>query len=121
MIQVFINHGRYLARCPKCENVHTVEAATRTLVCPVCWPGLLAQKMHIDKFGAQVLMPHFDMIFETRDKAIAAGEEYALEFPPADVMTILRPRNIENMNWLPGETLDDLRGENKEHGLDGAV
>ena len=33
-----------------------------------------------------------------------------------DAVLALRP-SILNRNWLPGETLDDLRAENLEHGL----
>lgn len=117
-IQVYINHGRYLATCPKCGNHHLVEASQVTLVCPACWPGLKAQKIEIDQFGASVLVPHVQMVFFTRDQAQAAGEEYDLIMPDPQIMEILRPRPIENMNWTPGESLDFLREENASHGLE---
>lgn len=118
-LKVFINHGRYMVHCPTCNNAHTVELNVKTFVCAACWQGLNAKKFETDKFGALVDVPHVQKIFETRDQAKAAGEEHELEFPSAEVMKILRPRPVENMNWIPGETLEFLRAENKDHGLDG--
>ena len=37
--------------------------------------------------------------------------------PDAAIWELLRWRGTSNQNWLPGETLDDLRAENVEHGL----
>ena len=32
-------------------------------------------------------------------------------------LEVLRLRNVENMHWLPGETVEDLIAENEEHGV----
>ena len=105
-----------MAKCPKCRNAHVVENAT--LICAACWKGLRAMKFETDKFGALVQVPHVEMIFETRDQAKAAGEEYELEYPPAEIMKILRVRPYENMNWFPSESVEALIAENEAHGLE---
>jgi hypothetical protein len=33
------------------------------------------------------------------------------------IMAELRKRPMKNMNWYPGETLEDIIKENKEHGI----
>lgn len=119
-IIVSINHGRYIAQCPKCYSSHVVEQAQSTLVCPACWKGLNAVKFGEDMFGALVQVPHTEMIFYTRDQAAASEEEYSLALPDPQIMEILRPRPVENMNWEPGETIEFLQEENAAHGLEGA-
>lgn len=121
MIQAFFMNGRWLVKCPKCNNIHRADG--NTLVCPACWTGLNAQKIVIDKFGAMVPAPHVEMIFETRDKAIAAGELYEIAYPAnkAEIEHILRVREIENMSWLPGESIEQLIQENIEHGLEAGL
>ena len=114
----YINHGRYMVDCPKCGNAHVVERSADTLVCPACWTGLRAQKFITDSYGALISVPHVELIFETRQQAQAAGDEYLIEYPPAEIMDVLRVRPIQNMNWVPGETIEDLHAENVAHGLE---
>jgi len=117
-IKAFMNHGRWMGKCPRCQNIHVLDGDT--LVCPACWKGLKAQKFETDGYGALVAVPHVQLIFETRDKAKAAGEEYEIEYPKdkEQIMKVLRKREIHNMNWLPHETLDSLIAENAEHRLE---
>lgn len=117
-LQAFINHGRYVVRCPKCENFHQVT--DRTLVCAACWTDMRAQKIVLDRFGAMVPAPHVELIMETIQKAREAGEEYEIEYPDPQIMKSLRSRPIENMNWMPGESLAFIQQENEDHGLEGA-
>ena len=75
-----------------------------------------------DEYGALVQAPHTDKIFDTRAAAVEAGQEYEVEYPAERVAieAALRPRPVENMNWYPGETVEDLIAENIEHGLEAA-
>lgn len=51
-----------------------------------------------------------------------AGARWLRVVWPKDVggiEAVLRERLTENANWVPGETVADLRAENTEHGLGG--
>ena len=112
----YYNHGRWMADCPKCGAPHATRG-DETLICAACWPGLLAKKIVTDKFGAMVEAPHVEQMLETQQQAIEAGECWEVVYPPerAEIERILRPREIKYMNWMPGESLDDLRAENATH------
>ena len=47
------------------------------------------------------------------------GATHSVSWPKtsSEINTILAPRPLLNQNWLPGETLDDLRAENAAHGV----
>lgn len=119
-LTVFINHGRMMATCPRCHNTHIIDRVQTTLICPACWNGLKAEKLVQDLYGAWVLAPHTQLIDDTVLQAREAGEEYELGLPDPQIMNILRARPVENINWLPGETIEQLIQENIDHGLEGA-
>lgn len=50
--------------------------------------------------------------------AVKPGDR-SITFPDnwREIVEVLRPRPVENMNWMPGETLEDLRAENFAHGV----
>jgi len=116
-----VNHGRWLVTCPKCGSRLTVAPSDKSVVCAVCHPGLRAEVFapHPKKAGLFVQVPDFDARQEARAQAKKAGEEYEILFQekPAEVEKLLRGRPMANRNWLPeqGETLNDLKRENKEH------
>jgi len=120
-LQAYYNHGRWMADCPICGNPFELLDGG-TLICSHCWPGLRAVKFVTDEYGALVQAPHTDKIFDTRAAAVEAGQEYEVEYPAERVAieAALRPRPVENMNWYPGETVEDLIAENIEHGLEAA-
>lgn len=63
------------------------------------------------------------MAWPENPQAICAecGTLFRVEFPPAAtrqaVERLLLRRAKENRNWLPTESVDDLRAENRAHGL----
>lgn len=119
-LTAFYNHGRWLVTCPRCWNVLEMIDSDATVQCVACWPNLRAVKYEPDRFGALVAVPHTELIAETQQAVVDAGEEYGVEYP-ADktrIEEVLRVREIINMNWYPGETVADLAAENSEHGLE---
>lgn len=86
----YVNHGRWVADCPTgCGGAMLVEP-DMPFVCGNCFNAELHGKWRA------VLWPD--------DKA---GIETELEKRPLP----------HTANWLPGETVADLRRENREHGL----
>lgn len=114
----YYNHGRWMINCPRCGAPHVVFG--ETVVCAQCWPQLFATKFETDRFGALVQVPHVDLIRETQMQAIAAGECYEPVYPDErhEIERILRGRQIPNMNWMPGETVQQLLDENAAHGVE---
>lgn len=91
-VQARIDQGRWLADCPNsyCTNAHMIDLDDPRFFCTAC--------------GNQA----------------AGGEWLHVEFPPdraAIERTLLRRPRPENRNWRTGESLSDLRRENREHGL----
>ena len=123
--QAYVYRGQWRARCPKCGAGNQIHKTDKTFICLGydCNPGILAmafaQKPNNIKLFVPV--PDLEVRAAAREKAIKEGREYEIEFayPPEKVEALLRPRNIENMNWnYPDkETLEDLRRENNEHGI----
>lgn len=112
-----MNHGRWIVRCPRCNNHLQVDE--RDVICPVCWPGMKAKLYQPVENG--LLRPVHDMqtIERTREQARQRGEVYLPEFPAErqEIEEILRcRRNIANMNWIPSETVQFLIDENVAHG-----
>lgn len=83
----FVNHGRWVARCPRwvdgCREAHRVRPGD-TFTCGNC--------------GA------------------FAPVEFPLESELVEALLAVRPVP-ESRNWLPGESLSDLANENIEHGV----
>lgn len=89
-VRPYVNHGRWLAPCP------TRPPLEGRPVDHLIVPGQRA--VHCPRFcGGMVRIVW-----------------------PADIKAIeqvLAARPVENRNWTPDETLDDLREQNVEHGL----
>ena len=102
-----MNHGRWIVRCPKSPN-HAVQVFPRmdnTIVCGVCYP---------DPDGSARRVPGA----LAHQMAEAAGNVHEIDWPHnlTDIEQALRFRPIENMNWFPDETLEQLEYENNIHG-----
>lgn len=112
----FMNHGRWLYRCPRCDVA--IEADRD--ICPRCWPGVKAKAFQpIEGTKLMRRIPDPEMIAQTRAQAEASGELYKPVFPAdkSKIEQILRCREIRHMNWQPGESLSQLTKENCEHGV----
>jgi len=82
----FLNEGMWIVQCPDCRGA---EAAFDE-----CWFFCCSCKNAVTghKYRRFVFPPHRKQIEELLD---------------------LRP--LPNRNWLPGETLDDIKRDNEEH------
>lgn len=94
VLQAEINHGRYLVRCPSCAGAELVDLEDPRFFCLSC--------MMVQCGGKWLPV-----------KLPSAAHRAKLE---AELMKRTRQ---ENRNWLPGETLKQLRGENAAHGIGG--
>jgi uncharacterized Zn finger protein (UPF0148 family) len=116
-IQAYMNNGRWLLDCPVCST--PLPAVESGVICPRCHPGMLAKALR--PLPNKTFRPVMDVeiVEKTRGEARARGEEYTPDFPRerSEIEKILRARpGTQNMNWIPTETLDDLRAQNREHG-----
>jgi hypothetical protein len=89
-VQAEINHGRWIARCA-CGGAEDVAPAEPVFYCLSC--GNADNDGHV-----------MTIEFPTDREAIEAA--------------LLKRPEMENRNWQPSESVDDLMGENKAHGLD---
>lgn len=88
-VAVFANENRWIAECPDCHGAQMACKADARFMCNECANG-------------------------------AIGGKWRPVVWPADVdqiEAVLDQRPLVNRNWLPGESLDDLRAKNAEHGL----
>lgn len=115
----YVNHGRWLVDCPECGSPILLKPENETAICPVCNPGVMAttfQRRQL-RSGAEV----FDLIpdHERRQDETAKARPFKVVIPKdwKKIFEMLRKRHVSFMNWLPGETLDDLKAENILHGL----
>lgn len=95
MIYAYVNHGRWIAECPKCRwavQGSPAELAAKPLVCGVLPDGRPSR---------------------------GCGHQDRVQFPPEAeaIMRVLEVREETRRNWTPAETLADLRIENAAHGL----
>ena len=85
-----VNHGRWLAQCPRCPNAIMLSrdpAVNRLFLCDNCGEGWM------------------DVTWPLNREEIEA--------------TLQRREDDTNRNWTPNETSYDLRKENADNGLDG--
>lgn len=119
-IVVYHNHGRWLATCPVCREANEVKRGQSTLICIVCNPGIKAMGYvpHTDRRGKVILRPCPDV--DARAEAKAKARVYRLIFPAdaKDMEKVMRKRPLDKRNWIPGETLQDLKAQNIAHGLE---
>ncbi len=124
-IKAEMNHGRWIAWCPRCaEMLLRVPAEVRhneLFVCPQEYPGLAATTI-IEKPGRA---RHFVQVADieererTRQAAIRDGHAYSVEFPAnrLEIEAVLSVRPAHARNWNPTVTVEELVLENAEHGL----
>lgn len=88
-IAAYINHGRWVVECPDCCGAQFACPDDPRFMCNNC-----ANAMN-DGMWRPVLW--------IKDRA--------------KIEVLLKPRPVENQNWRPGETLADLKAENKQFGV----
>jgi hypothetical protein len=116
-LPAFMNNGRWLILCPQCSTA--LPAWNTGVICPRCHPQILAKALQPIKGGLFRAVGDPQLIGEAQAEARQLDEEYFPEYPPerAQIEQILRLRPLrQNMNWEPGESLEDLRAQNLEHG-----
>lgn len=95
----YMNHGRWVVECPSlvCGGAERVLPWQALVVC-VCR----------DRDFCQHPSP--------------CGTIIQLDWPAdwQQIQTVMADRSIINRNWVPGETVEQLRGENMAYGLDGS-
>jgi hypothetical protein len=82
-VKAEINHGRLIAQCPFCSGAELVDKNDKRFFCLSCF-----------------------------NKSVN-GNWVKVEFPDnlSAIEAILDMRQESNQNWIPGETLEMLRGE----------
>lgn len=123
-IKAYVNHGRWLATCPDCGAHNEIKKSQTELICisAQCFGNGLRAMAYAPKPGNPKLfvpVPDLEERRATRERAKEMGRVHTIVFEvsPEQVDKLLRPRKIENMHWVPGESLTDLRRENLEHGI----
>jgi len=124
-VKAYLNHGYWKVDCPKCGNlgatlaqaapeVSPYFAENMEYVCPHCYPGMLAGTMRLGVFEFNKTVQAI-----TQKTARKKGEVYSVIFPVDKIMIekIVNKRPPENRNWIPGESSDFLKGENRERGI----
>lgn len=126
VIEARYNHGRWIADCPFCANAAEEVSPGDLFLCGNEFPGKHAvtwRDIEVSKNGKKVKQQVrvADRVIRQRawDLGKEAGKIYKIKFheEKKEVERITRMRPPENQNWVPGETLDDLRLENIEHGI----
>ena len=113
----YMNNGRWIMNCPKCNT--PLPCWERGTICPRCHPNMMARALRPLRNGDLRPVPDIELVEQARTKARAAGEEYFPLYPKekARIEEILRLRpDRKNMNWIPGESCDDLCQQNTDHG-----
>ena len=87
-VKAYVNHGRWLARCPYCNGCEYVSEGTPFFCCSC---GM----MENDHRPMRVVFPD--------DRA--------------EIEAVLEVRAAKHAHWTPDETVADLKKENKAHHL----
>ena len=85
-----VDHGRWIAKCQNCNGAENVSEDDPVMMCFSCGNEHLSGRLAVVQFP------------EDRKEA--------------EELLMARPKPMRN--WLPHETVDDLRNENRVHGLD---
>lgn len=116
-INAFMNHARWVVVCPRCHTAQMAEGDE--LICGVCFPQVRAKALQPIEGGLFRTVPDAVLIAGARKQAHEQGEAYAIVYP-ADksvIESIVRQRaRVQDINWHPGETVDDLKEQNRSHG-----
>lgn len=86
-LPAYVNHGRWVVNCPSCPSAQNASFDDPWFWCPTCGSGGMWHKVTFPK------------------------QRTAIE-----VLLEKRP-DITTRNWLPGESVADLRRENTDHGI----
>ena len=113
----YINHGRWLVDCPDCGSAILFSPKDgNRIVCGHCNPEVFAI-MFVKRGGREIYDAVPDHERRARTRANAKAFTCILPDNWGELFETLRVRHVSNMNWLPGETLNDLRAENIQHDL----
>lgn len=88
-INVYVNHGRWIAECPDCHGAQVASRVDRRFMCHCCGNVLIQQRWR-------------RVIWPARPEEI---EEALAERPVS-----------ATRNWRPGESIADLARENLDRG-----
>lgn len=142
-VYAYMNHGRWLADCPKCMNASRVKPGRKKFICLACHPKIIATayveaRSHSGPgAGRRILRPvaDHDLRADAMRDAQDAGEAYNLIFPREvkEIERILIPvRDVRGKCWYPdrdeiralhptasafGQSLADLREEVSRYGI----
>ena len=88
-LPAMVNHGRWIVKCPTCNGAELVDPDMPIFFCYSC------------------------------GNESNGGHVYPVSFPQnwREIEAALIDRPPANQNWLPGETIEDLRNENEENKL----
>ncbi len=69
--------------------------------------------------GNRTNVPDLALRAISRKQAREANQVYEVIFPEERqrIEAITRLRSVQNMNWIPGMTVEDLLRENEEYGV----
>jgi|SRR3990167_383597 len=113
-----VNHGRWIADCPKCFSALTIQNLGQSqlferFACYDCGYGLA----ELFKQMLSTVPPRDRLrLFENEGPFF----QIAIAYPDEkdEIESILLTREMaENQNWQAGETLQNLIQENLEHGV----
>ena len=113
----YMNNGQWIMNCPRCDT--PLPCWDTGVVCPQCYPDIMARALRPLRNGDLRPVPDQELIEAARATAQAADDEYFPLYPSErnQIERILRMRPApKNMNWIPEETLEDLKSQNLEHG-----
>ena len=119
-VQAYLNWGHWKVDCPTCGKLGAVLAQGAPLVsphyarnneyiCPNCYPEIVA--MFSELRGKRIFrVPDLNARERARRKAGRQGRVYGVIFPEnkAEIERITRRWERQFINWVPGQTLDEL-------------
>lgn len=116
-VYAYVNEGRTIADCPNCNGAEFVKKG-EPFICSHCHPEVRGSKS-VQVQGYTVAVNDPTSALEARQRIIAGGGGMDVIFPAdfEEILNVLHLRpSMQNMNWRPGETLQDLTLENVAHG-----
>lgn len=98
IVRARVLYGRWMVDCPRCNGANDVDPHEPVFLCSSClWPGVFR--------GGAYVPPHF------------AHVEFPENREAVEAVLVKRP-GIENRNWYPGETIEQLEEENRQLGCE---
>lgn len=117
-IKLRVNHGRWIADCPKCRSALTVKnlggpALYDRFACYDCGYGL----SDLFKGVLSTTAPRDRLrLFENEGPFFQIAIVYPDERAEIEGLLLMR-ESAENQNWETWETVSDLMRENNAHGV----